>query len=182
MVLFGSQAIGALLWGSVAAHAGLVPTFLIAAGLTIAGAARIRVWPLIDTRGMGRATAIYWPEPQLLVDIEPEECPVVVRTTYTVTPAREQAFLEAMSRVRLSRLRTGATQWGLFREGESENVFVELFVVPSWEEHVRQHSERQTETDHGYEEQADALSDPPPRTSHLVSTDVGDPDRADLKS
>jgi MFS family permease len=182
IVLFGSQAIGALIWGGVNAPAGLVPTFLIAAVLLAAGAATLRVWPLIDTRGMGRETVVYWPEPQLLGEIEPEGGPVVVRTAYTIAPVHEQAFLEAMSRLRLSRLRTGATQWGLFREGESENVFIELFVVPSWDEHVRQHAERQTETDHSYEERADALSDPPPRTTHLISVGVADPRGADHQS
>jgi hypothetical protein len=51
---------------------------------------------------------------------------------------------------------------------------VELFVVPSWEEHLRQHTDRLTETDRQFEEQADALSHPPPQTSHLLAADVGE--------
>lgn len=172
MVLFGSQALGALLWGAVAAPAGLVPTFLIAAGLMALGATTIVFWPLIDTQKMGRATAVYWPEPQLVAPSTDEGRLVVVETTYTVIPAHQQAFLEAMTRVRLSRLRTGATNWGLFREGEAEDVFVELFVVPSWQEHVRQHQERQTETDRDYEARARELSETPPRTAHLISAEV----------
>ena len=172
MVLFGGQAVGALLWGAVAAPAGLVPTFLIAAALMAAGAASITVWPLIDTEGMGRDTAVYWPEPQLVAPIDPEQGPVVVRTTYTVTPDHQQAFLDAMSHVRLSRLRTGATEWGLFREGEAANVFVELYVVPSWEEHERQHVERQTETDYRYLVEAAALSETTPESSHLIAAEV----------
>ncbi len=170
MVFFGSQALGAILWGAIAAPAGLRPTFLAAAGLMVAGAATIPFRPLIDTGGMGRDTAVYWPEPVLVGTADPRSGPVVVETRYTIATALEQQFLEAMSRVRLSRLRTGATQWGLFRDSESENVFVELFVVPSWEEHLRQHTDRQTGVDHDYEEQADALSDPPPQVSHLIST------------
>ena len=172
MVLFGSQALGALLWGAVAAPAGLVPTFLIAAGLMALGATTIVFWPLLDTQKMGRATAVYWPEPQFVAPSTDEGRPVVVETTYTVIPAHQQAFLEAMTRVRLSRLRTGATNWGLFREGEAEDVFVELFVVPSWQEHARQHQERQTETDRDYEARARELSETPPRTAHLISAEV----------
>jgi MFS family permease len=174
MVLFGSQAVGALLWGAVAGPAGIVPTFLIAAALMAAGAASIKVWPLIDTQGMGRDTAVYWPEPQLVAPIDPDRGPVVVRTTYTVTSDHEQAFLDAMSQVRLSRLRTGATEWGLFREGEATNVFVELFVVASWEEHERQHAQRQTETDYQYLVEASALSETTPETSHLIAVENSD--------
>jgi MFS family permease len=172
MVLFGGQAVGALLWGAVAAPAGLVAAFLIAAALMAAGAASIKVWPLIDTEDMGRDTAVYWPEPQLVTPIDPDSGPVVVRTTYTVTPAHQQAFLDAMLRVRLSRLRTGATQWGLFREGEARDVFVELFVVPSWEEHERQHAQRQTETDYQYVMAAAALSETTPEATHLISEEL----------
>jgi predicted MFS family arabinose efflux permease/quinol monooxygenase YgiN len=180
MVLFGSQALGALLWGAVAAPAGLVATFLIAAGLMALGTATILFWPLIDTQKMGRDAAVYWPEPQLTSPVEADNGPVVVETTYTVTPQHQQAFLDAMAKVRLSRLRTGATNWGLFREGEAENVFVELFVVPSWQEHERQHDQRQTATDHTYEQQARALSETTPRISHLISTGIDRHGRIDF--
>ena len=180
MVLFGSQAIGALLWGAVASPAGLVATFLIAGGLMALGTATILIWPLIDTGEMGRDARAYWPEPELVSHIGADTGPVVVETTYTVTPENQDAFLEAMSSVRLSRLRTGATNWGLFRQGETENVFVELFVVPSWQEHERQHNERQTETDHAYQEQAIALSTTTPRTSHLISAELARPGGIDF--
>jgi len=174
MVLFGSQALGAVLWGALAAPAGLRTTFLAAAALMLAGAATTPLWPLIDTQNMRRDTTVYWPEPQLVSGADPGRGPVVVETTYTIAPALEQQFLAAMARVRLSRLRTGATQWGLFRKGESEHVFVEFFVVPTWEEHLRQHTDRQTGLDQEYQEQAASLSDPPPRTTHLISTDLTD--------
>jgi hypothetical protein len=79
-----------------------------------------------------------------------------------------------MSHVRLSRLRTGAKQWGLFREGEAEDVFIEIFAVASWEEHERQHAQRQTETDYHYLVEASALSESTPETSHLISTEISD--------
>ncbi len=79
-----------------------------------------------------------------------------------------------MSQVRKSRLRTGAVEWGLYRYGEKANRFMEIFVVPSWGEHLRQHNERLTGADRQFEEQADALSDPPPQTTHLLAADVTD--------
>jgi MFS family permease len=169
-VLFGCQAAGAVVWGFVAAPQGVLLAFLIAAALMAVGAATIRIWPLIDTTGMDRGT-VSRALPELAVDALPAQGPVVVRITYTVAAEREDAFLAAMVRVRLSRLRTGATQWGLFRDGELPHDFVELFVVATWDEHVRQHTDRLTGTDEEFLDAARALSDPAPRTSHLISAE-----------
>ncbi|MBV9357583.1 MAG: MFS transporter [Chloroflexi bacterium] len=174
-VLFGAQAVGGLLAGLVAGVLGLTDTFLIAAVALVAGAVTIRWWPFLDIRGMDRAAAVYWPRPHMEGAVDPDSGPVVVSQTYTITPDKEQRFLQAMQRVRLSRLRTGATQWGLFRDGEAHDHFVELFVVLSWAEHLRQHSERLTGTDRQYEQEADALSDPPARISHLIAADLRAP-------
>ena len=174
MVLFGAQAAGAVIWGIIAGPAGLEVTFLIAALVMVAGVATIRLWPLFDTRGIDRSLAVYWPEPQLVLDPDPKDGPVLVTSTYTIAPEHEQPFLQAMSWVRRSRLRTGATAWGLYRDGETAHRFVEFFVVPSWEEHLRQHNDRLTGADRQYEEKADALSDPPPQTTHLLSADILD--------
>jgi hypothetical protein len=170
MVFFGSQAFGSVLWGFVADPFGLVPTFLASAALMLAGAATVRVWPLIDTEGMDRRTAPPWPAPRLVVT--PDQArPVVVQVTYVVAQDKEREFLSAMVRVRESRLRTGADRWGIFRDGERAHVFVELFIVSSWEEHMRQHSDRQTGTDAEFVQAVDVLSDPPPETSHLIAAD-----------
>jgi hypothetical protein len=174
MVLFGAQGFGALAWGAVAEPVGIVPTFLMAAAVMVAGVATMRVWPIIDTSGMDRTTVQYWADPRLALDADPEDGPVVVRTVYTVKPENEEDFLRAMARVRLSRLRTGATRWGLFRDGQAPQQFVELFTVPSWDEHLKQHSDRLTGTDQQYEEEAKAFSASPVETSHLIAVDLPD--------
>jgi hypothetical protein len=79
-----------------------------------------------------------------------------------------------MGRLRQSRLRTGATDWGLYRDGQNPRLFIELFTVPSWEEHLRQHEDRQTGTDLVYHDAAAALSDPRPEIDHYLAADVGD--------
>ncbi len=171
-VLFGSQAIGAVVWGVLADTAQLVPTLLIAAGALVVAAATIRAWPLHETTGWDRSIAAAWPQPQLVVDTDPQGGPVVVRVIYTVAPEHEEAFLRAMAGLRLSRLRTGATQWGLFRDGEVARRFVELFVTSSWDEHLRQHQGRLTGTDREIDAAAKVLSDPPAETSHWIATEV----------
>ena len=115
---------------------------------------------------------VRWPEPQLLISADHRDGLVLVRTTYTVAADKEQQFLQAMARLRRSRLRTGATDWALYQDGANPRVFIELFGVPSWEEHLRQHRERQTGTDLEYHDAAAALSDPPPQTDHYLAAAV----------
>src|SRR6185312_9026500 len=103
---------------------------LAAAAVTAAGAATIRFWPMIDTRHLDRTPAVYWPEPQLHAEPDPAVGPVVVTVAYTVAPDHEPQFLRAMRGVRRSRLRTGAVQWGVFRDGETAGRMVEVYVVP----------------------------------------------------
>jgi MFS family permease len=174
MVLYGALAAGAVLWGVLAGRVGLVTTFLLAAALMGRRRCDHPSLALFDTSGIDRSLAVYWPEPHLLIEPDPQAGPVLVTTTYTVAPENEQAFFQAMSWVRGSRLRTGGAEWGLYRDGETAHRFVEIFLVPSWEEHLRQHAERLTGADRQFEERADALSDPPPQTAHLLAVDLPD--------
>jgi MFS family permease len=138
-VLFGSQAVGALLFGVLADGVGLSAAMLTAAGVIALGAATMRPWPFIDTSGMDRNPVAYWPEPPISADVSPEGRPLFVSVTYSVREGDQPRFLEAMARMRESRLRTGAISWGLYQQGEDGRSFVELFTVASWEEHLRQH-------------------------------------------
>ena len=77
-----------------------------------------------------------------------------------------------MDRVRRSRRRTGAVRWELYRDGEEPRRFVELYLVRSWEEHLRQHAGRMTGTDREFQEAALALAEGPPVVAHLFLPDV----------
>ena len=135
MVLFGGQAAGAVIWGVAAGAAGLVPAFLISAVVMAAGAATIWFWPFHQIADMDRSL-VRWPEPQLLISADRGSGLVLVRTAYTIAAEKEQQFLQAMAHQRQSRLRTGATGWDLYQDGQNPRLFIELFGVPSWEEHL----------------------------------------------
>jgi MFS family permease len=174
MVLFGAQGLGALVWGLVADAYGLTVAFVVSAALLAVGTASIRLWPLFETSNMDRSVVVR-PDPDFEVETGSEAGPVVVRTTYWIPREREAEFIAAMRRVRESRFRTGATEWGLFRSGEEPGAFEEIFYVASWDEHLRQHRERLTGADQDFENQAKALSVTPPQTRHLFSTDDDGP-------
>jgi MFS family permease len=168
IVVFGGQAVAALLWGVLAQQTSLGLAFTVAAAMLVAGAAAARQWPLRSIATLDRSVVEYWPEPQLLVEPDPDNGPVLVTVAYSVSPERQAAFLEAMQRVGRSRRRTGATDWGVFRDAAIPNQFVEAYLVPSWQEHLRQHTGRLTVTDQEIEEEATSLADGPPRVAHLV--------------
>jgi MFS family permease len=171
MVLFGAQAIGAVLWGAIGDVLGVVPAFLIAALVLLVGVATFRLWPFFDLSKIDTRTAPIWPEPELAIDPSLNGGPVMIENIYNIASAKEEAFLDVMSHLRRSRMRTGATSWGLFRVGETGHKFVEMFSMPSWEEHLRQHRYRLTGNDATFDKEARALSDPPSRTSHLIGVD-----------
>jgi MFS family permease len=169
MITFtGSMTVGSLIWGLTAQGLGLRVTFFIAAAVMLAGVVAGLFWRVPELGHLDRGPAIYWPEPRLALDPEPDSGPVLVTVEYTIAADREQAFLEAMNHLGQSRRRTGATRWELYRDGHEPNRFLELFSVPSWQEHVRQHEGRLTGTDQDIEEAALAFSDPPPRAEHLL--------------
>jgi MFS family permease len=170
MVFAGGQAAGALLWGALADVSGLVVAHLAAAALMAAGVVTLRWWPMWDTAGLNRDPAVYWPEPHVEIEPESHDGPVLVTVSYPVRPERADAFVAAMDAVRRGRLRTGAVQWGLFRDIEEPGRFVEAYLVPSWDEHLRQHAGRLTGSDQAAEERAQALTDGPARATHLLST------------
>jgi MFS family permease len=172
MILFGSQAAGSLVWGLIAEQGGLLLTFLLAAAALLAAMVTIGRWPALDVGGLDRNSSVHWPEPHLLIDPEPDAGPVLVTATYTVAPERQQQFLQAMRAVRLSRLRTGAIWWELYRDGELTNRFVEAYAVLSWDEHIRQHHGRLTGADAAIEHRAHTLADSPPQVSHLFPADA----------
>ncbi len=167
IIFMGGQGVGAFIWGLVAQHAGLVVTFLAAAALMGLGAATTVVWPLLDVSGLDSRQVAYWPEPLLAFEPDPDEGPVLVTLTFSVPPERVPQFLDAMTRVRRSRQRTGAMRWSLYQDGTDPRRFVETFLVPSWQEHLRQHTSRLTGADREFEEDAGALADGPPTVAHL---------------
>jgi MFS family permease/quinol monooxygenase YgiN len=169
IVFVGGQGLAALGWGLLAQRFGLAAAFLAAAALMLAGAVTLRRWPLRDTEGLDRGPAMYWPEPHLDFEPEPDDGPVLVTVSYRVSPDHEARFLDAMEVVRRSRRRTGAFRWDLYRDGADRHHFVETFVVRSWAEHLRQHGERLTGADQEFEERAIALAEGPPEVQHLFS-------------
>ncbi|MEU4196965.1 MFS transporter [Kribbella sp. NPDC026611] len=168
VVLFGAQAGGALLWGLLAQGAGVTAAYVTAAVLIVLSVAIVGRKPAVDWHGMNREPAVYWPEPDLAQQPQNRLDPVAIQVTYRVPESSEEQFVVAMSDVQRSRRRTGATSCELWRIGELPGQFLEIYVVPSWGEHLRQHHGRLTGADRAYEEKARALCVAEPEVLHLL--------------
>ncbi|MFC6021756.1 MFS transporter [Plantactinospora solaniradicis] len=168
----GGQALGALAWGIVADASSLVIAHVAAAVLMILGGLTVRMWPLPDLRAVERDPATHWPDLDLVHEPDPSVGPVMVVLTYTVREEHRERFVTAMEEVRAARQRTGAMRWGLFREGESADLFVEIYELASWDEHLRQHGGRLTKADQAAELRALEHADGIPQVSHLLPAEA----------
>jgi Transmembrane secretion effector len=65
------------------------------------------------------------------------------------------------------RRRDGASRWGVFRDVERADVYLETFLVTSWAEHLRQH-ERLTRGDSELEQRINSYTHGEPIVRHLV--------------
>jgi quinol monooxygenase YgiN len=142
---------------------------VVAAGLAIALVLSSRRHKLATPVTLDMTPVAHWTEPELSLEPDPQR-PVLVTIEYRVKPENQDAFREAMTRLGRSRRRTGAERWSLYQDAADPNRFVENYLVDSWEEHMRQHYERQTAMDQSIQERALALTEngASPPVQHLI--------------
>jgi len=156
VVFMGGMALGSILWGQVAARAGIPATLTIAA-LGMATAIGL-TWRF----KLGRHDVLdftpssHWPAPVLAELPEPDSGPVMVTIEYRVQPGKRAEFIAAMQSVREMRRRNGAYFWELFHDSADPSRFNECFMDESWVEHLRQH-ERVSVADREIQQRAKAF-------------------------
>jgi hypothetical protein len=148
LVSTGSQAIGAYFWGALATREGLRVAMMGSALVLGVVSLSVAVLPLRATTGkLNVEVSTAWPTPTLMFEPCPQDGPVLVAVCYRVPDANLEKFVEAMSAVRRSRLRTGGHSWRLYHSVGQPNTFLERFTVASWSEFERQRTERWLEYD-----------------------------------
>jgi MFS family permease len=148
LVSTGSQAIGSYLWGAIATRAGLDIALVCSALLLGVVALSVAALPLRPSTGkLGIEVSCTWPSPTIVFEPPPEDGPVLVTVRYQVPVDNLDYFVEAMSTVRRSRLRTGGHSWRLYHSVGQPDTFLERFTVASWTEFERQRTQRWLEFD-----------------------------------
>jgi MFS family permease/quinol monooxygenase YgiN len=138
-------ALGSALWGALANVVGVPATFGWGAVAVAATTALGLRWKFRRIAEVDLSPAPFL-APEMRLPDEDAAGPVLVTVAYDVRPESEDAFQRELALVGRSRRRTGAVQWSVYRDAEEPGRFIETYVVPSWEEHVRQHG-RRTVTD-----------------------------------
>ena len=168
LVFQGGMAAGSAVWGAVGQHVG-VPTSLMWAGLgAIATTGLGLFWRLPDTT-MDVTPWNHWRMPVIPDDLELglESGPVLVTVEYLLDREHASDFLKAMHRYERIRRRDGASRWGIYRDTEHPDLYLETFIVHSWAEHLRQH-ERITRADRALEERIGSYTLNEPKVRHLI--------------
>jgi len=168
-VFSGAMAGGAAIWGVLADLTTVGTSLCTAATVAVLGCLLAPWLPL--RRGEFRDLS---PTKQMPAhptpDLDTEDTgEVQVLVLYDIQPSNEPAFHDAMREIRRWRLRTGALSWSLYRDFDLPQRWVESFVVPSWHEHLRQHT-RTTDEDWAAQARAFELHEgqAPPPIMHLI--------------
>jgi len=140
---YGAMTAGSLAWGQLA-DATSLPTALLAAGGLGSVALLLSFWKPLPDAEPDLTPSMHWPEPvlsdRMVGSLSRDRGQVLVTVTYDVAENSVPAFLQALRRLADERLRDGATRWGVYQDVQRPGRFVESFLLPSWQEHIRQHA------------------------------------------
>jgi MFS family permease len=172
LVFQGGLAAGSALSGAVAARAGIQHA-LLWAGLGIVATTALGLVARLPDATTDVSPWNHWRMPAIVKDLRPEldAGPVLVTLEYRVNHDQSEAFLEAIHEYGRLRRRDGAYRWGVYRDLEDENRYVETFLIRSWAEHLRQH-ERSTKADREVEDRLQAYVTGVPKVRYLVAADA----------
>ena len=163
MISQGAMALGGILWGTIAATAG-VQSALLAQAVTLLAVLTITHWLgnpwSIDFTMTADLNAV----PATVMNVgykmlyrpDPKDGPVLVTQEFELNRAGGARFVELMREVRLVYLRNGAYSWQLFEDPSRHNTFRMEVMVPSWTQYLLQ-QDRMTKADREVVQQAESL-------------------------
>jgi MFS family permease len=170
LAFFGSLAVGAAVWGTLAERVGLKLTLFTAAAGHLVGLLATPFFHLRGGEGLDLNPSLHWTDPTFVHEPHPEHGPVLVTVEYLIDPARAAEFARVMQESKRIVRRDGATRWGLFADTAQPGRYLESFLVESWAEHMRQHA-RVTNEDRAVQTRARSFhtGDAPPVVTHYVA-------------
>jgi quinol monooxygenase YgiN len=174
MVFQGGLAIGSAFWGGLAERIGTAWALSLAAVGLIASLPIARRFSLTSGTDLdhspGRlANALTRAGPQLVIEPNPEDGPVLVTVTFRINPERAEEFIRAAHELGRIRRRDGAVRWSLFRDPFDPARYMETYVLESWLQRQRQ-LERFTVADHAIRNRVFSfhMDATPPSVSRMI--------------
>ena len=168
LVYQGSFALGSAVWGAVAQRAG-IRVALVYAGIGTIATIVLALFAKLPDSVLDLSPWHHWRMPVVAGDVEADlqQGPVLVTVEYAVIPERREQFVKAIHRYARIRRRDGAYRWGIYRDTEAADRYLEIFLVNSWAEHLRQH-ERQIQADREVEQRLYSSIAGEPQVHHLI--------------
>jgi predicted MFS family arabinose efflux permease len=168
LVYQGGFALGSAAWGAVAQRAG-IRIALVYAGVGTIGSLIFALFAKLPDSTADLSPWNHWRMPIVVRDAAADlhGGPVLVTVEYTIIPERDADFIAAIHQYGRIRRRDGAYRWGIFRDTEVTDRYLEIFLVNSWAEHLRQH-ERQTQADREVEQRLSRYVAAEPKVRHLI--------------
>ena len=156
-------AVGSAIWGIAAEGLSVRIALMLAAVWLVVSLGAVRRWRLSEGDGSGLTPSPHWPQPAVVSEPDDEEGPVLVTLEYRIDPENSQEFDRTIQELGRIRRRDGAGRWGVFRDLADPGRRLEIFLVGSWSEHMRQHA-RLMEADRATEDEVRAfhLGEGPP--------------------
>jgi MFS family permease len=174
LITQGGLAGGSVVWGTIGSRVS-VDVALILSGIATVATTALGLVARLPDNVADVSPWNHWRMPALVQNAAPgpDDGPVLVTIEYRVAPAQVGAFLDSMERYGRVRRRDGASRWGIFRDVEQSDRYVESFLVTSWAEHLRQH-ERLTRADRAIEQEVRSHAQEDPIVRHLIYAEPGD--------
>ena len=146
-VFWAGMALGSALWGYIAEHVSTSRSLLAAAaGMLLSLPFAMRFHLLRETPPDLSPFQINRPAPQLAIEPDHQDGPVLVTIEYRVHADDYAEFIHAIHQLRSIRMRDGAIRWGVYRDTAAPDRITENFVMESWLEFLRER-ERMTTSD-----------------------------------
>jgi MFS family permease len=170
LVYQGSFALGSVTWGAIAQRAG-IQTALVYAGIGTIATIACALFARLPNTTADLTPWNHWRMPVVVKEVGADlsQGPVLVTVQYSVIREHEEEFIAAINQYERIRRRDGAYRWGIFRDTEVEDRYLEIFLVHSWAEHLRQH-ERQTQADRELELRLSGYVTAEPEVRHFIYT------------
>jgi MFS family permease len=180
LVFQGSVALGSAAWGALAQKGG-IRTALLCAGIGTISTTALALVAKLPAATADLSPWNHWRMPVVVKEVgqELDRGPVLVTVDYVVSGQHREEFLRAIHKYERIRRRDGASRWGIYRDTQVADRYLEIFIVPSWAEHLRQH-ERATQADRKVQQRVSACLVKEPVVRHLIYAVGDDPGDADV--
>ena len=155
--LTGGVAVGAWMWGHVAAEQGIDRAYFASGAALILTPLMGLLMPLRPLTPADSETIDLGNDPEVALAITGRSGPIAIEIDYRVDPAEARQFYQVMLKLQRARQRNGAFQWSLARDLSDPELWTERYHLPTWLDYCRLRS-RFTHADRALQAAADAFN------------------------